>query len=252
MSNGSEPLAAQFPSPAPPRTWGYFSTFGWALLSYLIASVVTIVALYVWDPARFPTDLDFSDSMKNAQYVSATTLLSNIVQVGLLVVVIWIARWKAKDYLAMTWPPRQEVGVALASLVVLLPALDGLAYLVGQPIIPPFVVDLYRNAQSTGSMLWLWLAIVVAASVAEEIVFRGFLFRGWVRSSQNAILGVLVISVLFAIIHIQYNWFGLLQVFMIGLLLTWTRWRSGSTLLPMAMHVIANFYAMMQAFLFID
>ena len=60
-------------------------------------------------------------------------------------------------------------------------------------------------------------------------------------------LGILVITLLFTVIHIQYNWFGLLQVFMIGLLLTWTRWRSGSTLLPMVMHVITNFYAMLQA-----
>jgi membrane protease YdiL (CAAX protease family) len=42
-----------------------------------------------------------------------------------------------------------------------------------------------------------------------------------------------------------------LQVFLIGLTLTWVRWRSGSTLLPMVLHVIANFYAMMQAVVFI-
>jgi membrane protease YdiL (CAAX protease family) len=41
-------------------------------------------------------------------------------------------------------------------------------------------------------------------------------------------------------------------VFLIGLLLTWTRWRSGSTLLTMIMHVIANFYAMLQVTIFID
>jgi uncharacterized protein len=98
----------------------------------------------------------------------------------------------------------------------------------------------------------LWLAIVVAAPVAEEIIFRGFIFRGWVRSSQRPMLGIFIVTVLFAVIHIQYNWFGILQVFLIGLLLTWTRWRSDSTLLPMLMHVIANFYAMLQVVLFID
>ena len=39
----------------------------------------------------------------------------------------------------------------------------------------------------------------------------------------------------------EYNWFGLLQVFIIGLLLSWIRWRSGSTLLTMVLHAIANF-----------
>jgi uncharacterized protein len=248
MTNGSEPLTAQPPSPPAPKIWGYFATFGWALLAYLAATIVTMLVLYLWDPSTIPSDLDFGELMKDARYVSLSTIVTNVVTIGFLVVIIWIAHATAKDYLAMIWPSRQEVSVALASLVVLLPGLDALAYLVGQPIIPSFVVDIYKSAQSQGSMLLLWLAIVIAAPVAEEITFRGFIFRGWVRPTQRPMLGILIITLLFTIIHIQYNWFGLLQVFMIGLLLTWTRWRSGSTLLPMVMHVIANFYAMAQAY----
>jgi uncharacterized protein len=245
MTNGSEPLAAQPPAPAQPKTWGYFATFGWALLAYLAASIGTVVVLYLWDPATIPTNLDFSALMKDAHYISLSTIVTNTILVACLVVPAWIAHWKAKDYLALNWTSGQEVGIALASMVVLLPLLDGLAYILGQPIIPPFVIDLYKSAQSTGSLVLLWLAIVVAAPVAEEIIFRGFIFRGWVRPSQP-MLGILIVTLFFAVIHIQYNWFGILQVFMIGLLLTWTRWRSGSTLLPMVMHVIANAYAMLQ------
>ena len=86
----------------------------------------------------------------------------------------------------------------------------------------------------------------VAAPLGEEVAFRGFLFRGWVRSARDAMPAIAIIAGLFAILHFQYNWFGILQVFLIGLLLTWTRWRSGSTLLTMLMHVIANAYAMLQ------
>lgn len=247
MTNGSEPLATQPPAPTAPKIWGYLATFGWSLLAYLLASVVAFVLLYLWDPVTFRIDVEFSDAMKDAQYVSLTTIVTNAILIVLLIVAVWIARATAKDYLALIWPSRQEVVVGLVSLVILLPALDALALLVGQPIIPPFVIDVYKSAQSQESMLLLWLAIVVAAPVAEEIIFRGFIFRGWVRPEQRPMLGILVITVLFTIIHIQYNWFGLLQVFMLGLLLTWTRWRSGSTLLPMLMHVIANFYAMLQA-----
>lgn len=250
MANGSEPVVAQPLSPTAPKIWGYFATFGWALLAYLLASVVAFVGLYFWDPATFRFDVEFTDAMKDARYISLTTIVTNAILITLLVVAVWIARATAKDYLAMTWPSRQEVAVGFVSLVILLPALDALAYLFGQPIIPAFVIDIYKSAQSQGSLPLLWLAIVIAAPVAEEIIFRGFIFRGWVRPAQRPMLGILIVTLLFTVIHIQYNWFGLLQVFMIGLLLTWTRWRSGSMLLPMAMHVIANFYAMMQAFAF--
>lgn len=248
MTNGSEPLPALPPSPAPPQIWGYVATFGWALLAYLVATLVTMIVLYLWDSSTIPADLDFSALMKDARYISLSTIITNVILVVFLIVVARKMPWTAKDYLAMIWPSRQEVTVALASLVILLPALDALAYLAGQPIVAPFVVDIYKSAQSQGSMLLLWLAIVIAAPVAEEIVFRGFIFRGWVRPTQQPMLGILIVTLLFTIIHIQYNWFGLLQVFMIGLLLTWTRWRSGSTLLPMVIHFISNFYAMLQAY----
>jgi len=247
MTNGSEPLTAQLPAPAAPRIWGYFATFGWALLAYVVASLLAILVMLMLDPTTLLSGRDFSAIMKDARSISVSTIATDVIMVAVLVLAIWVARSKATDYLALTWPPGQEVRVALLSLVLLLPALDGLAYLVGQPIIAPFVIDVYKSAQSQGTMVLLWLAIVIAAPIAEEIIFRGFLFRGWVRPTRWPMLGILVITLLFTIIHLQYNWFGMLQVFMLGLLLTWTRWRSGSTLLPMAMHVIANFYAMLQA-----
>lgn len=246
--NASAPAAAE-PLPAP-KVWGYFATLGWAVLVNLVATALAIGALYLWDPVAFPFDLAFADSMTNARYIGGTTVIANIVQVALLIGVVWLARATAKDYLALHWPGRQEILIGLAAFIALLPILDGLAYLSGQPIIPSFIIDIYRDARSTGSLPLLWLAIVVAAPIAEEIIFRGFIFRGWVRPGRYAILGILVVSALFAVIHLQYNWFGVFQVFLIGLVLTWVRWRSGSTLLPMVLHVMANFYAMMQVVAF--
>lgn len=220
------------------------------MIANVIGSVIAMAALYYWNPAAFPAELDFSDSMKDARFVGVTTILGNVVQIGLIV---WAARkapWTVKEYLALTWPSRQEVTVALVAFLILLPALDAMAYLAGQPIIPAFMTDLYRDAEATGSLLLLWLAIVIAAPVAEELIFRGFIFRSWVRSRQYAVLGIIVVAAVFAVIHLQYNWFGVFQVFLIGLMLTWTRWRSNSTLLPMVLHVIANFYAMVQVVLY--
>jgi uncharacterized protein len=251
MSNGSEPLAAQSQSP-PPKTWGYFATFGWVLLAYVVASIAAFAALYLWDPAAIRSDLDFSGLMKDARHFSQSTIVTNAFLVAFLIWAAWLPGKRAKEYLALNWAPRQEVVVALVSLAVLLPLLDVMAYLAGQPIIPPFMVDIYGNAKTTDMLPLLWLAVVVAAPVAEEVVFRGFIFRGWVQPSQRPMVGILLVTTLFAVIHIQYNWFGILQVFLIGFLLTWTRWRSGSMLLPMLLHFITNFYAMLQVIFYID
>ena len=83
-------------------------------------------------------------------------------------------------------------------------------------------------------------------------MFRGFLFRGWVTSERRAILGILIISALFAAIHIQYDWFGILQVFFIGLLLGLVRWRSASTTLTILMHVFANLWATVETMIKVE
>ena len=77
-------------------------------------------------------------------------------------------------------------------------------------------------------------------------MFRGFLYRGWIQSQRSVVPGVAIISALWASMHAQYDWFGLLQIFLMGLLFGWARWRSGSTALTMLMHGIANLWAMLE------
>jgi membrane protease YdiL (CAAX protease family) len=76
------------------------------------------------------------------------------------------------------------------------------------------------------------------------MIFRGFLYRGWAKTPRGVIPAILVISALFALIHIQYDWFGILIVFFYGLFCGWARRWSGSTVLPLLLHVITNVWAL--------
>ena len=55
--------------------------------------------------------------------------------------------------------------------------------------------------------------------------------------------------VLWAGLHFQYDWTGILQIFAAGLLLGWVRWRSGSTLLTFLLHAMFNLEGMMETVL---
>src|SRR5262249_42665875 len=105
----------------------------------------------------------------------------------------------------------------------------------------------YRSAKEQGGVLLLWLAFVVAAPGSEEIVFRGFLFRGWVRSQRTVWPAILAISALFAALHVQYDLFGIVQVFFVGVVLGFRRWWRGSTLLTILMHATINLGATLQS-----
>jgi membrane protease YdiL (CAAX protease family) len=43
-----------------------------------------------------------------------------------------------------------------------------------------------------------------------------------------------------AVLHVQYDWVGMVQIFTAGLVLGWFRWASGSTVLTIFMHIFVN------------
>jgi membrane protease YdiL (CAAX protease family) len=235
---------------APRAPWGLWATLGWVILAFVLSSVAGLVVVLIWRPDAIMSG--GADMLKDGPLISVTTIASAAVQVGMLAMAARLARWPAGEYLGLVRPAAGPALIAIAILIVFLLGYDALTYLLGRDIVTPFQVDTYRTARDSGTLSLLWLTFVVVAPVAEEIMFRGFLFRGWVRSERSAIPVILVISLLFAAIHVQYDWFGMLQVFFIGLLLAIARWRSGSTLLTILMHMLANLWATVESMIKVE
>jgi uncharacterized protein len=227
--------------PRPP--WGYIMTFVWVVLAVLVLSpVVGIAALFVFRPDAISAG-NVEMLLKDGAAVSISNIPANVVQVAVVALAARRPGWSVADYLGLVRPATRDAVMAFLILVPFLLGYDALTYLLGREIVPPFQVDTYRSARAAGLLPLFWFALVIAAPIAEEIVFRGFLFRGWVRSERAVLPGIVLISVLFAAIHTQYDWFGVLQVFFMGLLFGFVRWRSGSTLLTILMHLLANLWA---------
>jgi membrane protease YdiL (CAAX protease family) len=91
----------------------------------------------------------------------------------------------------------------------------------------------------------LAVALIVAAPLMEELLFRGFFFPGYARS-----LGpwgaIIVTAAGWAVMHVQYETFYIVQIFVLGCAFGWLRWRSGSTLLTVILHAIVNALALAQ------
>ena len=236
---------------AEPRApWGLWATLGWVILAFVLSAIAGFVVVLIWRPDAIMSG--GADMLKDGPLISVTTVASGVVQVGTLALAAKLAHWPAGEYLGLVRPAIRPALIAILILIVFLLGYDALTYLIGRDVVTPFQVDTYRTARDGGTLPLLWLTFVIVAPVAEEIMFRGFLFRGWVRSEQSAIPGILIISALFAAIHVQYDWFGMLQVFFIGLLLAIARWRSGSTLLTILMHVLINFWATVQSMIKVE
>ena len=139
-----------------------------------------------------------------------------------------------------------------ACMAALLLSFDALTYLLGRDVVPRFMTDAYLSARSAGALPLFFIAVVIVAPITEEVAFRGFLFRG-LSASWLGLSGTLVLtSAMWAMMHVQYDSFTLGQIFVIGLLLGWLRWASGSTLLTIILHVVANAVACLQAMIKVE
>ena len=123
---------------------------------------------------------------------------------------------------------------------------NAVSWLLGHIIVTPFQLDIYRTAAAAGWLPLLWLAVVVVTPIGEETLFRGFLFRGWLRTPRDVWPVILVTALLWAMVHVQYDWYVIAQVFVFGVMLGWLRWATGSTILTMLLHAMINCEGMLE------
>jgi uncharacterized protein len=163
-----------------------------------------------------------------------------------LVIAVRLARSDLSGYFALKWPSGRDVSLGIVGLVVLIATTDALLYVTDRDLTTQFQLQSYTTAAAAGWLLPMLAAAILVAPAGEEAMFRGFLFRGWVRSSRSAWPAIVVISILWATLHIQYDWAGMLEIFAAGIFLGWMRWRSGSLVLTFLLHALFNLEATLE------
>lgn len=238
----------------PCEPWGAAATLAWgvgALIVWFALQVVIVDILLAWMSAGAGSNTDEALAT-HAPFVAAVTLGSALLPLAVITFAVRMAGGSLADYLGLRMPARRFLLIGLATLALLIPLVDLISWLAGYAVTPDFVLDLYRSARDSGSLLFLFLAITVAAPLVEEIVFRGFLLPG-LASSALGVPGALVLtSGAWALMHAQYHPFYLIQILLLGIVFGWLRLKSGSTALTILLHGLLNFAALMQAALIVE
>jgi membrane protease YdiL (CAAX protease family) len=147
---------------------------------------------------------------------------------------------KLGDYLGLTLPSARQFFFWLFVLLIFLAGSDGVSILLGKPTTPEFMVKTYTSLKSP---LILWLALLVAAPLSEELFFRGFLIKGLSASVLKWYGAVLISSAMWAAIHIQYDVYGIATILVLGFILGAARVKSGSLILTILLHSLTNLLA---------
>ena len=243
MSN-FESTNSRLPISSPPlRTWdfletilvvliadGVFALAGWFAMAFALRAYGGIKAL---SPAELRAVwLGFQACWQGVYYIGAA-----LPSIAVLWVAIRMAGRGFAEYLALNWPTRREAVRAFGVMAIVVLGESFVAYLVGaqSPL-----TDSDLAVGGPGGLLVMLIGSCIAVPIVEEFVVRGFLFRGWSESFLGPAGAIVLTSAVWAMNHTQYDWFGRLDIFGMGLALGYFRWRCNSTWLTVMIHSALN------------
>lgn len=224
-----------------PRVWGPFAALAltglvWLVFNLLTFGIALVFLHFDWVGAgsgRLAT---------NGLFLAVSTLINAVIGIGLVSLMIqWRGGLSIRTYLGIgKMQGRHLLLLWLMILALFMLTSEGLGYLLERPVVPDFMIEAYSTAAAP---VLLWLALIVAAPVFEETLFRGFLQGSLQESGTHAGLMLLLPAAVWAAIHLQYDYYDMSWVFLFGLLLGLARWHTGSLFVPIIMHMLVNLLA---------
>jgi hypothetical protein len=253
--NPESPVIAEPPATSSPRVWKFWGTMFWGFVIFA-AMFVGQIAVVGWFVLRKGGPIDqetFSEGVRIVVSRGLTISLSVITGLPAVLAALWIAirikRASFADYLALRSFSWANLGIGVVALFILVMGWDALSRATGREVEPGFMGEVLKTARDDGALWMLVFAFCVAAPVTEEFFARGFLYRGWSQSFLKVPGAIVLSSLVWTGLHLQYNWYFLGEVFSIGLLLGYFRYRSNSTWLTIILHGLNNLAAVVQTML---
>jgi membrane protease YdiL (CAAX protease family) len=235
------------PEHAKPRCWSWprFARYTILLVVvYFASQVIGVMVAMIVSIVRQGGSIHDRPTLDINTVLGPAIVASAVICIPLVRYLVGRCELRPWAFLGMRRCPARYIVVSGIGMIALLMAMDAVSTAIGRPIVSPFMEDAYASAASP---LLLFLAFVIAAPLCEELLFRGFLFGGLRACGTGVWVAVAVVSLVFASIHTQYDWYDGTAVLLIGLVLVAVRVHSGSLIPSIFMHGLTNTIAFTQA-----
>jgi len=244
LASPTTPLVAVPSAQLESKPWGGWATFGLGLAIFFAYSAVQIIVMILYVVVMVATGgVIEPESLKTDGLMLSLVTLSGVpVMYGMCILFARMRKtipWK--EYLALRPISGKTAAIWIGALL-LLDALSCVWDSFFNYPVPEFMTKMYDSA---GSVPLLCVAMIFAAPISEEFLFRGFFFIGFQRSKLGNIGAIVLTSFLWAIIHIsQYETHTVVQIGLMGILLGFARLRTRSIWPTLLMHATHNLIAM--------
>jgi len=212
-----------------PTPWGFFATGGLCACIALVV-IATLIALFGYHEI---VKITTSAAAENPVNFTVAYLVASPIAIVLCVVFSKLRNgFSFAKYVGFVLPKTKQLliwtGITATLLIFCDLTEDGSrtdAKLTSAGLIPLFVFS--------------FMAIFLAP-LTEEMVFRGFAFKGlW--HSVGSIWAILLTSFIFSLCHMNRSIVAQCMIFIFGILLGTARVKTGSLYVPIIMHATANF-----------
>jgi membrane protease YdiL (CAAX protease family) len=228
--------------------WGFWPTVGFGFVAGIVATIVQgiiVIAFLAANLMNNPDMFTFESINKltmNGLLVSIATIVSAIMCVGFIILVIKIRKDATIAHYLGLKPLTWKIVLVLLAISVGFIILSSVAgHYAGVSDSSDFQLDMYRTS------VWpalLWIAVVFFAPAFEEVLFRGFLFEGF-RHSRIGVIGAIILTTLpWALLHVQYELFHIGTIFVLGIIYGFVRYKTESLWSTLFMHTFNNLAAM--------
>jgi membrane protease YdiL (CAAX protease family) len=235
------------PEPVKKQIWGFWPTAGLGVvIGFVFAMVQGFVAIiFGFVSILDNANLDISDInnflVENGDLITAATIASGIIGTGLILIMIKARHGLSiSEYLALRSISVKTVLIVLAVTIGFVGLSFVVSYLFQSEESSDIVTSSYNNATMP---YFFWLAVVVFAPIFEESFVRGFLFLGFRQSRIGVVGAVILTSLIWAGMHLQYNIAQMAHIFVLGIILGIVRHKSNSLYSCMMIHAINNLVA---------
>ncbi len=100
------------------------------------------------------------------------------------------------------------------------------------------IVDAFLKMNNIWDLLYTLIVIAAVPSIGEELLFRGYLQQKLFNGLKNPPAAIVITALLFSAIHLDFQ--GVIPRFVLGLLLGYLYYWSGSLWLPILAHFVNN------------
>jgi len=239
-----------------PRIWNTWSTVGLSIVIFIIFSTIQvithlIVAVLNLSPLSSASIRDLLESLStDGLAISISTIVA--APVGILMTFLFIKMRRGlsvSEYLGLKSFSKKTLPWLLLIPIGLTAIVELVSIFVAEPEDSGFMMEAYKNSVFPALF---WISVVIFAPAFEEVLFRGFIFKGLMRSRIGSAGTVILTSLVWSLFHFQYNLSGIALVFIIGLILGVVRTKTGSLWGPLIIHSIWNLLQMLLLVLYLN